>query len=83
MTEAYAAIPLAAKYYGKIKNGKIIQYGAQIPFNFELISKTHISTTSSEFQSHIMEWINSMPIGNLIHANWVVRFHLILLRCVV
>lgn len=72
MTEAYTTIPRAAKYYGRVKNGEIVAYGSQIPFNFELISKTELSSTSFDYKTHIEEWMNNMPMGKGIQANWVV-----------
>lgn len=72
MTEAYTSLPNTVRFYGKVENGAITKYGSQIPFNFELISKTGKKTTSQEFQTHINNWINAMPKGKGIYANWVV-----------
>lgn len=38
----------------------------------ELISKTKEATTSYEYKAHIQHWLNGMPKGKQIHANWVV-----------
>lgn len=72
MSEAYTTLPNTLKFYGKVENGEITEYGSHIPFNFELISKTKTDTTSYEFKAHIQHWLNGMPKGNQIHANWVV-----------
>lgn len=72
MTEAYTNLQNTQRFYGKVDNGVITQYGSHIPFNFELISKTRMSSTSTDFKTHIEEWINGMPKGIAIHANWVV-----------
>lgn len=47
--------------------------GSHIPFNFELISKTSMGTTAYEYKANIENWLNGMPKGEKIHANWVVR----------
>lgn len=71
MTEAYGTVPQMTKYYGKVMNGEIIEYGAQIPFNFLFTFLQHW-TNSSEFIENIEAWISSMPKGVGIQANWVV-----------
>lgn len=72
MTEAYTSLPNTLRFYGKIEDNKITQYGAQIPFNFELISKTSQKSTAFDFKTHIDNWIQGMPKGHGIEANWVV-----------
>lgn len=72
MTEAYTSLPNTLRFYGKVENGQITQYGSQIPFNFELISKTSIKSKSYDFKTNIDNWLNGMPSGKGIHANWVV-----------
>lgn len=52
------------KYYGS--NGK---QGAQIPFNFLLVSHNKDSRATDIVQS-INEWLTNMPEGQT--ANWVV-----------
>lgn len=72
MTEAYSdTLELLMKYYGRAENGHIVEYGAQIPFNFNLIH-TGIETSAWEFQRLIKEFMDHMPKGEKIHANWVV-----------
>lgn len=72
MTEAYTSLPNTLRFYGRVENGEIVEYGSHIPFNFELISKTKRSSTAPEFKEHILDWINGMPKGKGIEANWVV-----------
>lgn len=76
MTEAYTSLPNTLRFYGKVENGKITQYGSQIPFNFELISKTSKLSTAVDFKTNIENWINGMPKGKGIEANWVVSTRL-------
>lgn len=72
MTEAYVALPNALKYYGEVRNGIVTKYIADIPFNFILQVKTTNTTTASSFKRKIHQWIDGMPKGDKIHANWVV-----------
>lgn len=72
MTEAYSdTLELLMKYYGRIENGHIVENGAQIPFNFNLIH-TNIGTSAWEFERLIKEFMEKLPKGEKIHANWVV-----------
>lgn len=72
MTEAYTSLPNTLKFYGKVEDGVVTKYGSQIPFNFELISKTSKASTSYDFKTNIDNWLNGMPKAKGIHANWVV-----------
>lgn len=72
MTEAYTSLTNALRFYGKTSNGVVTQYGAHVPFNFELIGQTNINSTASDFKKHIFDWINGIPKGAKLHANWVV-----------
>lgn len=74
MTEAYTTIPNTMRYYGQIKNGKIIRYGAQMPFNFQLILHTGATSKAIDYKRTVEIWLNAMPNGDKIHANWVVCF---------
>lgn len=74
MTEAYSTLQNTIRYYGRtddVKAGQIVQYGAQIPFNFQLIN-TNSMSTAYEFRSLIANYLNSLPIGSDIQPNWVV-----------
>lgn len=75
MTEAYASLPNTLRYYGNVENGKLTKYGSQIPFNFELISKTNFSSKASDFKTNIENWLKGMPKAKEVQANWVVRFY--------
>lgn len=75
MSEAYTNLPNTLRFYGKVENNKITQYGAQIPFNFELISKTSKTSTAFDFKANIENWINGMPKGKGIEANWAVSIY--------
>lgn len=72
MTEAYASLPNIIKYYGRIENAEIIEPGAQIPFNFRLMG-SHMKSTANEIVKSITDFIESLPKGRKIHANWLVR----------
>lgn len=72
MTEAYSdTLQDLMRYYGRIENNEVVEYGAQIPFNFNLIETT-LSTGAYEIQRIIKEFIGSLPQGHQIHPNWVV-----------
>lgn len=74
MAEAYSPLHLALRYYGRVnENNEIIEYGAQMPFNFELMSNTWMGTDTHGFIDSIEKWVNNLPKGNGIQANWVVR----------
>lgn len=73
MSEAYSSLPKTLRYYGKTNNnGVVTQYGAQIPFNFQLLSNTDRNTKATVFKQYITDWLNNMPHGARLHANWVV-----------
>ena len=75
MTEGYSTVENMQKYYGRIENGRIVNqtYGAQIPFNFLLLSNTWMGSKTYDYKTNIENWLNNMPKGNKIQANWVVR----------
>lgn len=82
MTEGYSTLDGMLKYYGRIENGRIVNgiYGAQIPFNFLLLSNTHMETGTWGYKWNIEDWLKNMPKGNKIQANWVVSLQLLLLK---
>lgn len=67
MTEAYTSLPNTVKFYGNSTFP-----GSQVPFNFELISYTNISSTAIDFKTNIDNWLKAMPNGTEYRANWVV-----------
>lgn len=75
MTEAYASLPDMVRFYGEPNNP-----GAQIPFNFELISNVGENSKAVDYEIRINNWLAAMPEGEYF-ANWVVRFFF-LLSCV-
>lgn len=71
MTEAYTSLEKTVQYYGKVENGRVVEYGAQIPFNFQLMGSS-MSSTAFDFKKSIIKFIDNLPKGGKIHANWVV-----------
>lgn len=67
MTEAYAPLDVIMQYYG---NGT--HEGAQLPFNFQLISNLNKQSTAYDYSQLINTWLENMPKGKT--ANWVVCF---------
>lgn len=74
MSEVYTKLPNMLRYYGKVENGKITKYGTQVPFNFEFILKLGFGSKASDYKTVIESWLNGMPKGTGIRANWVVSF---------
>lgn len=74
MAEGYTTLPNVMRYFGQIEHGQIVdgKYGVHIPFNFFLLQNTEIDSKSGEFKLNIDNWMNNMPKGNKILANWVV-----------
>ncbi|KAI8123736.1 Maltase A3 [Lucilia cuprina] len=68
MTEAYAPLDVIMQYYGNATHE-----GAQIPFNFELISNLRNDSTAYHYEQLINNWLSNMPEGR--SANWVVGNH--------
>lgn len=72
MTELYGSLSQITRCYGKVQNGQVVEYGAQIPFNFHFMSLQRW-TDAIQISSMITSWINEMPKGNGIQPNWLVR----------
>ncbi|CAO1440858.1 unnamed protein product [Diamesa hyperborea] len=68
MTEAYTSLENMVKFYG---DG--IRNGANVPFNFELISNVNIQSTAKDYKTRIDNWLTRVPKGS--HANWVLGNH--------
>lgn len=62
MTEAYTAVENVMKYYGKIENGKVVDFAAQIPFNF-ILTDSDITTTAFDFKKLINTYMGNLPKG--------------------
>lgn len=65
MAETYSPLDIVMKYYG---NGTV--NGAQIPFNFFLISWLNNNSNAFNYADTVNQWLNNMPVGRT--ANWVV-----------
>lgn len=74
MTEAYTSFENNLRYYGRVVNGEIVEYGSHLPFNFDLISRTNRYTKADVYKEKIEAWLNAMPKAEKIHANWLVSF---------
>lgn len=72
MAEAYSELQLTLKYFGRVENGEIVDYGCQMPFNFELMSNTWMGTGSYGYVENINKWLQNLPKGKGVQANWVV-----------
>lgn len=72
MTEAYTSLAGTLKYYGKVENGVITKYAAEIPFIFEMQVVTEQMSSAYEFKEVIDECIKKLPTGDKIHPNWIV-----------
>jgi alpha-glucosidase len=65
MIEAYTSLENKIRFYGDEKNE-----GANIPFNFEMISNVSNTSSALEYISTIYAWLENLPEGK--QANWVV-----------
>ncbi|XP_053680854.1 maltase A1-like isoform X2 [Anopheles nili] len=70
MAETYSPIDIVMKYYG---NQTVP--GAQIPFNFHLITDLNNSSKTSDFKNAINYWLGNMPNDESIVPNWVIGNH--------
>lgn len=70
MTEAYTNATEYPKYF-KSKDGS--KLGAQMPFNFVLITDLAKDSTATDFKKVIDETIASVPVGT--RLNWVIGNH--------
>jgi alpha-glucosidase len=68
MTEAYTALDNMIRFYG---DGQ--RKGAQIPFNFEMISNVNQDSTAKDYKDKIDKWLVRVPKGE--QANWVVSLN--------
>ncbi|XP_023937439.2 maltase 2-like [Bicyclus anynana] len=68
MTEVYATIQDVVRYYGE---GDI--EGAQMPFNFDLITDTSASSSAADIKKAIDKFLTYKPVDKI--ANWVVGNH--------
>ncbi|XP_028034157.1 maltase A1-like [Bombyx mandarina] len=68
MTEAYSSPQITMKYFG---DG--VRAGAQMPFNFVLISDVSGSSTAAELKYALDKFLTFKPVDKL--ANWVAGNH--------
>ena len=80
MTESYSPTPTVMRYYGRRNaNGRIVQYGAQVPFFLDLVPQTPVKAlyykhdqTAYTFAKLINDYMNDLPSGKRIIPNWQV-----------
>lgn len=65
MTEVYAAIQDVVKYFGEGD-----RLGAQMPFNFDLITDVDESSSAADIKRAVDKFLTYMPVDK--DANWVV-----------
>ncbi|XP_037823517.1 maltase A3-like [Lucilia sericata] len=68
MAETYSPISVVMQYYGNAT-----MEGAQIPFNFLLISSLTNNSNAYNYADIIHNWLDNMPEGRT--ANWVLGNH--------
>ncbi|XP_030384957.1 maltase A3 [Scaptodrosophila lebanonensis] len=68
MVETWSPIEIVMHYYGNET-----AEGAQIPFNFQLISNLHRDSDAYHYEYLINNWLSLMPAGK--SANWVIGNH--------
>ncbi|KAH8285193.1 hypothetical protein KR054_006032 [Drosophila jambulina] len=68
MAETYSPINIVMRYYGNET-----AEGAQLPFNFLLISEISNSSNAHAYEDTIQKWLQHMPKGRT--ANWVLGNH--------
>ena len=67
MTEAYTSLDNMIKFYGDGKRD-----GANVPFNFEMITNVNNESTAEDYKIRIDNWLSRVPKGK--YANWVVSW---------
>ncbi|KAH8277801.1 hypothetical protein KR018_007656 [Drosophila ironensis] len=68
MAETYSPIDIVMQYYGNATTE-----GAQLPFNFMLISEVSNSSNAYNYADTLKKWLEHMPQGRT--ANWVLGNH--------
>lgn len=68
MTEGYTSIPNVMRFFGDTDEN-----GAQIPFNFQLISNLANTSTAADFVKYVNLWLGNLPEGR--RSNWVLGNH--------
>ncbi|XP_062137455.1 maltase A3 [Drosophila sulfurigaster albostrigata] len=68
LAETYSPIDIVMQYYGNAT-----AEGAQLPFNFRLISDISNNSNAESYEWTILQWLQHMPKGRT--ANWVLGNH--------
>ncbi|XP_058824215.1 probable maltase [Topomyia yanbarensis] len=68
MTEGYTSIEKVVEFFGNSTAN-----GANIPFNFQLISNLNRNSTAADFAHYVSVWLNAKPDGR--RSNWVLGNH--------
>ncbi|KAL7738177.1 hypothetical protein ACLKA6_006516 [Drosophila palustris] len=68
LAETYSPIDIVMQYYGNAT-----AEGAQLPFNFLLISEISNASNAENYAQTIQKWLQHMPKGRT--ANWVLGNH--------
>ncbi|XP_053697377.1 probable maltase [Sabethes cyaneus] len=68
MTEAYTSLPKVIEFFGN-KTAD----GAQIPFNFQLITNLNQNSSAADFAKYVNIWLKALPKGR--RSNWVLGNH--------
>lgn len=70
MIEAYTSLENKIRFYGEGD-----REGANIPFNFELISNVKNDSSASTYFTYMDAWLKKLPEGK--QANWVVSMQFV------
>lgn len=68
MTEGYTSLPKILEFFGNSTTN-----GAQIPFNFELMSNVKKASTAADFAKYVKLWLDAKPANK--RSNWVLGNH--------
>lgn len=68
MTEGYTSLPKIIEFFGNATAN-----GAQIPFNFEVISNVKKNSTGADFATYVKRWLDAKPANR--RSNWVLGNH--------
>ncbi|XP_065079515.1 probable maltase [Ochlerotatus camptorhynchus] len=68
MTEGYTSLPKIVEFFGNATVN-----GAQIPFNFELMSNIRKASTGADFAKYVKLWLEGKPANR--RSNWVLGNH--------
>lgn len=71
MTEAYTSLENELLFYGNAFGRR----GAEVPFNFEMITKITNTSTPQDYKDAIDGWLDNMPKDEDYVPNWVIGNH--------